>query len=106
MEYLNSVLLHACVHTCTWLLEAAIYMEKPISSGARQATCILRSLDTCTFLCSYSRMAYCDVTGRESRLPLKMRSQGIGPHLLFSFDTLDIQNVFINSAHAYEVLSA
>ena len=54
-------------------------------------------------LCSYSRVAYCDVTGRESRLPLKVKSQGIGPRLMFSFDTLDIQNVFINSAHAYEV---
>ena len=55
------------------------------------------------FFYSYSRVAYCDVTGRESRLPLRVTSQGIGPRLIFSFDTLDIQNVFINSAHAYEV---
>ena len=54
-------------------------------------------------ICSYSRVAYCDVTGRESRLPLRVKSQGVGPLLMFSFDTLDIQNVFINSAHAYEV---
>ena len=53
--------------------------------------------------CSYSRVAYCDVTGRESRLPLKIRGEGVGPRLQFSFDTLDIQNVFVNSAHAYEV---
>ena len=52
---------------------------------------------------SCSRVAYCDVTGRESRLPLKMRGEGVGPRLQFSFDTLDIQNVFVNSAHAYEV---
>ena len=52
---------------------------------------------------SYSRVAYCDVTGRESRLPLRVAGQGFGPRLMFSFDTLDIQNVFINSAHAYEV---
>lgn len=52
---------------------------------------------------SYSRVAYCDVTGRESRLPLKIRGEGIGPQLQLSFDTLDIQNVFVNSSHAYEV---
>lgn len=52
---------------------------------------------------SYSRVAYCDVMGRESRLPLRITGQGIGPRLMFSFDTLNIQNVFINSAHAYEV---
>ena len=51
----------------------------------------------------FSRVAYCDVTGRESRLPLKIKGEGIGPKCIFSFDTLDIQNVFVNSAHAYEV---
>lgn len=53
---------------------------------------------------SYSRVAYCDVIGRESRLPLRMRGEGVGPRCQFSFDTLDIQNVFVNSAHAYEVV--
>ena len=52
---------------------------------------------------SYSRVAYCAVTGRESRLPLKIRGQGVGPQIQLSFDTLDIQNVFVNSSHAYEV---
>lgn len=41
--------------------------------------------------------------GRESRLPLKLKGEGLGPKLRFSFDKLDIQNVFVNSAHAYEV---
>ena len=27
----------------------------------------------------------------------------MGPKCIFSFDTLDIQNVFVGSAHAYEV---
>ncbi len=53
---------------------------------------------------SYSSVVYCDVTGRESRLPLRIRGEGIGPRCAFSFDTLDIQNVFVNSAHAYEVV--
>ena len=33
-----------------------------------------------------------------------MRGEGVGPRCQFSFDTLDIQNVFVNSAHAYEVV--
>ena len=52
---------------------------------------------------SYSAVAFCDVTGRENRLPLKVKGTGKGPQLKFSFDTLDIQNIFVNSAHAYEV---
>ena len=52
---------------------------------------------------SYSRTAYCDVTGRETRLPLKIRGEGLGPHLVFSYDSLDIQNVFLDSGHSYEV---
>lgn len=53
---------------------------------------------------SYSRAIYCDVTGREARLLLKIKGEGLGPKCRFSFDTLDIQNVFVNSAHAYEVI--
>lgn len=53
--------------------------------------------------CSYARVAYCDVMGRESRLPLRIKGEGLGPHLHFSFDVLDIQSVFVNSGHAYEV---
>ena len=49
-------------------------------------------------------MAYCDVIGRETRLLLKMKGEGLRPKYRFSFDILDIQNVFVNSAHAYEVI--
>ncbi len=45
------------------------------------------------------------MTGRESRLPLKIKGEGLGPRLQFSFDVLDIQSVFVNSGHAYEVRS-
>ncbi|XP_068693384.1 hydrocephalus-inducing protein homolog [Montipora foliosa] len=53
---------------------------------------------------SYARTAYCDVTGRESRLPLRIRGDGAGPKVHFSLGTLDIGNVFINSKHSYEVI--
>jgi hydrocephalus-inducing protein len=53
---------------------------------------------------SYSKIVYCDLTGRETRLPLKMKGDALGPKLQFSFDTLDIQNVFVESSHSYEVV--
>lgn len=56
------------------------------------------------FFFSYARTAYCDVTGRESRLPLRIRGDGAGPKMHFSLDALDIGNVFVNSQHSYEVL--
>ena len=52
---------------------------------------------------NYSRTAYLDMTGRELRLPLKIKGIGVGPKAEFSFDTLDIENVFVNSKHSYEV---
>ena len=45
------------------------------------------------------------MTGRESRLPLRIRGDGVGPKVHFSLDTLDIGNVFLNSQHSYEVKS-
>ena len=54
-------------------------------------------------LYSYARTIYCDVAGRESRLPLRIRGEGIGPRALFSLDSLDIGNIFVNSKHSYEV---
>eukprot|EP00794_Sanderia_malayensis_P018879 gene18879-20779_t len=53
---------------------------------------------------SYARTIYCDVTGRESRLPLRIRGEGIGANIEFSFDELDIGNIFVNSEHGYEVI--
>ncbi|XP_068116429.1 hydrocephalus-inducing protein homolog [Hyperolius riggenbachi] len=54
----------------------------------------------------YQRTVYCDVTGRESRLPLRIRGEGLGPKLRFSFDQLDIGRVFVGSSHSYEVILA
>ena len=52
----------------------------------------------------FTRLAFCDVTGREARLALKLKGVGMGPKCIFSVDTLDIQGVFVNSSHAYEVI--
>lgn len=52
----------------------------------------------------YSRMAFCDITGRESRLPLQITGVGLGPQVSFSFDRVDVGQVFVFSSHAYEVV--
>lgn len=54
----------------------------------------------------YDFTVFCDVTGRESRLPLHVTGKGMGPRVQLSFDEIDLGNVFINSTHIYEVVLA
>ncbi|XP_074708608.1 hydrocephalus-inducing protein homolog [Strix uralensis] len=42
--------------------------------------------------------------GRETRLPLRIKGEGIGPRLRFSFEQLDIGKVFVGLEHSYEVV--
>eukprot|EP01065_Artemidia_motanka_P026772 TRINITY_DN32019_c0_g1_i1.p1 TRINITY_DN32019_c0_g1~~TRINITY_DN32019_c0_g1_i1.p1 ORF type:complete len:3749 (+),score=1074.75 TRINITY_DN32019_c0_g1_i1:85-11331(+) len=49
-------------------------------------------------------IAFMDVVGRADRLPLTLKGQGIGPQCQFSYDALDLGDVFINSIHHYEVI--
>ncbi|KAF4091545.1 hypothetical protein AMELA_G00038060 [Ameiurus melas] len=51
----------------------------------------------------YQHTIYCDVTGRESRLPLRIKGESMGPKLQFNVDLLDIGNIFVGSKHSYEV---
>ncbi|KAI6660485.1 hypothetical protein LOD99_14069 [Oopsacas minuta] len=52
----------------------------------------------------YSCTAYCEVTGRESRLPLLISGRGLGPHLELSLDQLSIGKVCLSTSHVYELL--
>ncbi|OCT82470.1 hypothetical protein XELAEV_18025000mg [Xenopus laevis] len=52
----------------------------------------------------YQRTIYCDITGRETRLPLRIRGEGLGPKLHFNFDQLDIGKIFVGSIHSYEAI--
>lgn len=45
----------------------------------------------------------CPHAGRESRLPLRLKGEGMGPKLQFNFDLLDVGNIFVGSKHSYEV---
>ncbi|NXS73554.1 HYDIN protein, partial [Pandion haliaetus] len=52
----------------------------------------------------YQQTVYCNISGRETRLPLRIKGEGIGPRLRFSFDQLDIGKVFVGSTHSYEAI--
>ncbi|XP_034444093.1 hydrocephalus-inducing protein homolog [Hippoglossus hippoglossus] len=52
----------------------------------------------------YQQTIYCDVTGRESRLPLIIQAEGMGPKLHLNYNLLDMKNVFISSKNCFEVL--
>ncbi|XP_074708613.1 hydrocephalus-inducing protein homolog [Strix uralensis] len=52
----------------------------------------------------YQQTVYCDISGRETRLPLRIKGEGIGPRLRFSFEQLDIGKVFVGLEHSYEVV--
>jgi hydrocephalus-inducing protein len=51
----------------------------------------------------YNKIAYCEITGRESRLPLRLTGVGCGPKVQLSIETLDVGSIFIGSIHVYEV---
>jgi hydrocephalus-inducing protein len=53
-----------------------------------------------------NRTAFCEVTGRESRLPLRLSGVGIGPKIQLSIEKLDAGCIFIGSTHTYEVFMA
>ncbi|KGL84882.1 Hydrocephalus-inducing protein, partial [Tinamus guttatus] len=52
----------------------------------------------------YQQTVYCDISGRATRLPLRVRGEGVGPRLRFGFDQLDIGKVFVSSTHSYEAV--
>ncbi|XP_051727085.1 hydrocephalus-inducing protein homolog [Ctenopharyngodon idella] len=53
---------------------------------------------------NYQQTVYCEITGRETRLPLCMQGEGVGPKLQFSFDFLDMGNIVIGSKQSYKLL--
>ncbi|XP_032925482.1 hydrocephalus-inducing protein homolog isoform X2 [Catharus ustulatus] len=52
----------------------------------------------------YKQAVYCDISGRETRLPLLLIGEGIGPQLHFNPEELNIGKVFFRAAHRYEVI--
>lgn len=52
----------------------------------------------------YQQTVYCDISGREIRLPLRIKGEGMGPKIHFDFELLDIGKVFVGSVHCYEAV--
>ncbi|TMS05303.1 Hydrocephalus-inducing protein-like protein [Larimichthys crocea] len=52
----------------------------------------------------YQEAIYCDITGRQSRLPLTIKGEGVGPKIELSYNLMDMKNVFISEKDCYEVL--
>ncbi|XP_064020126.1 hydrocephalus-inducing protein homolog [Pogoniulus pusillus] len=53
---------------------------------------------------AYEARLYCDISGREARLPLHIRGEGLGPWLCFQLDQLDIGQVFAGSTNRYKMV--
>ncbi|XP_064020122.1 hydrocephalus-inducing protein homolog [Pogoniulus pusillus] len=53
---------------------------------------------------TYEARLYCDISGREARLPLHVRGEGLGPRLCFKLDQLDIGQVFAGSTNRYKMV--
>lgn len=55
---------------------------------------------------NYGITSYCELTGRESRMPLRLNGLGLGPKVQLSIEELDVGSIFIGSTHVYEVILA
>lgn len=51
----------------------------------------------------FSCNGFCEVTGRDTRLPLLLTGKGLGPNIKLSLRSLDIGPVFLGANQAYEV---
>ncbi|XP_068034856.1 hydrocephalus-inducing protein-like [Anomalospiza imberbis] len=51
----------------------------------------------------YQSVAYCSISGCESRLPLCLTGEGQGPLVELSCRTLNFGNISVNTPHVYEV---
>ena len=47
---------------------------------------------------------YCDISGKEQRLPLTLKGVGQGPQVKCTFDKFDMGNVFVKSRHVLDVV--
>ncbi|KAJ7413609.1 hydrocephalus-inducing protein [Pitangus sulphuratus] len=53
---------------------------------------------------AYGRVAYCAISGRESRLPLRLTGEGLGPCLQLNFEEFNMGKLFVGETYSYEVL--
>jgi hydrocephalus-inducing protein len=84
-----------------------VFLIQPIEGDIwPNSTCEVSIIFRPDFAQTYNKTAYCEVTGRESRLPLRLSGIGSGPKVQLSIENLEIGNVFIGSTHVFEVVLA
>ena len=69
-------------------------------NSVMEVTCIFQPKS----IGDFQKTMFCEITGRESRLPVSLKAEGRGPVARFSYDLLDTEEVFINTVHRYDVL--
>ncbi|XP_029814035.1 hydrocephalus-inducing protein-like [Manacus vitellinus] len=52
----------------------------------------------------YRKVAYCSISGRESRLPLCLTGEGLGPCLQLNSEELDMGKVLVGKTYSYEAM--
>ncbi|CAG5085222.1 Oidioi.mRNA.OKI2018_I69.PAR.g10844.t1.cds [Oikopleura dioica] len=52
----------------------------------------------------YKKTVFCDIQGRENRIPLTIEARGIGPQLRLSYDSVNLGKIFVGSKHTYEIV--
>eukprot|EP00760_Papus_ankaliazontas_P031923 PhM_4_TR5537/c0_g1_i1/m.106423/K17570/HYDIN; hydrocephalus-inducing protein len=86
------------------IFENGVFTIEPVSGSiAAKAECEFIVTFNPQMATVYHCTAYLDVQGRVGRLPMSMKGHGLGPQCAFSFDALDLTDIFINSIHQYEV---
>ncbi|KAG8285054.1 hypothetical protein J6590_089298 [Homalodisca vitripennis] len=75
-------------------------MEGVLWPGGRCDMTVVFKPQTAEYLCTE---AFCDVAGRDNRLPLGLDGHGLGPLLELCFHSLDIGAVFLGAIQCYEI---
>ncbi|KAH6588049.1 hypothetical protein BASA50_010912 [Batrachochytrium salamandrivorans] len=93
------------IHNQLFPFDSTIFRIEPLSGfiwpGSFAEVKLSFSPQTAGF---HEVISYCQVEGRETRLPLHLKGEARGPYARFSYDLLDLENVFINTIHTYEVI--
>ncbi len=54
-----------------------------------------------SFARAFEEVAYVEVQGRQERLPVSFTGQGLGPSVVFTYDSLDVGDVYIHTSRQY-----
>lgn len=57
----------------------------------------------CVFSLYFMYLCLCVTTGCESRLPLTVVGEAIGPQIQFNYNVVDMKNVFVSDKGSYQV---